>query len=110
MVTFTLINEVLVNQKVAITEERLSKLLDIKSVSFSLPIADEIYLSYAQLIGKPNTRIRKSGVYIFTHIKSGRRYVGSSNSLSRRLKQYFNPNPDFMKQTGHLLSLVQKEG
>lgn len=41
------------------------------------------------LIGKPKTRGLKAGVYIFTLKPTGHKYVGSSNSLSRRLYQYF---------------------
>ena len=36
--------------------------------------------------------------------------MGSSNSLSRRLEQYFNPNPLFYKEYGLLLPLIKKEG
>lgn len=103
------INSLLVNQKVSISQKELDKLLEIKGVSFELPISDQTYPAYYSLIGRPKTRGRRVGVYIFTHIKSDSKYVGSSNSLSRRLEQYFNPNPKFNKY-GLLLPLLKKEG
>lgn len=60
-----------------------------------MPIKDEAYKGYVDLLGKPKTRGRRAGVYIFTHIPSGNMYVGSSNSLSRRLNQYFYKNHSF---------------
>ena len=87
--TFILVNEAVANQGVAITEDRLNELLTIQPISFPLPISDTAYLAYIALVGKPGTRFPRVGVYIFTHIKSGERYVGSSNGLSRRFKQYW---------------------
>lgn len=104
------INKLLVNQGVSITQEELDKLLEIKSVSFELPLNKQTYPAYYSLIGRPKTRGRRAGIYIFTHITSGSKYVGSSNSLSRRLEQYFNPNPVFSKDYGLLLPLIKKEG
>jgi hypothetical protein len=104
------INLLLVNQQVSITQEELDKLLGIKGVTFELPLSDQTYPAYYNLIGKPKTRGRRAGVYIFTHITSGNKYVGSSNSLSRRLEQYFKPNPVFNKDYGLLLPLIKKEG
>jgi GIY-YIG catalytic domain len=101
------INSLLVNQKVSISQKELDKLLEIKGVSFELPLSDQTYPAYYSLIGRPKTRGRRVGVYIFTHIKSGSKYVGASNSLSRRLEQYFNPNPKFNKY-GLLLPLLKK--
>ena len=34
----------------------------------------------------------KAGVYLFMHNESGKKYVGSSRDLSRRLRNYFNIN------------------
>ena len=59
---------------------------------------------FEALVGKPNTRGIKAGVYIFTHIASGAKYVGSSNSPSRRLEQYFSYK-HFNKKTGDYLYL-----
>jgi len=108
-ITSYTLNKLLLKQQVSITQERLNKLLKIKGVSFELPFSPETIIVYYALVGRPKTRGIKSGVYIFTHIKSGSMYVGSSNSISRRLDQYFNPNSLF-KQSGLLPLLIEKEG
>lgn len=69
-------------------------------------ITKETYSAYRSLTGKPKARGHKAGVYILTHIKSGDKYAGSSNNLSRRLEQYFI----FNKEYGLLLPLIKKEG
>jgi hypothetical protein len=35
---------------------------------------------------------RKAGTYLWTHLESGKKYIGSSVDLSRRLRSYFNLN------------------
>ena len=62
------------------------------------------------LVGTPKTRLRKPGVYIFTHKATGRKYVGSSNSLSRRLNQYLNNLHFNQKNLGLLIPLIKTEG
>lgn len=104
------INKVLMNQQVSITQQELNKLKKIPGVKFDLPFTKETYCSLLKLIGKPKTRLRKRGVYVFTHKETGNKYVGSSNSLSRRLFQYFNNLHFNQNNTGLLLPLIQKEG
>jgi len=62
-------------------------------------------------VGKPAGTIRRFGVYTFTHKTTGRKYVGSSNSLSRRLNEYFYKE-HFFKETnyGLLVPLLKTEG
>nr|AVD96816.1 GIY-YIG homing endonuclease [Ophiostoma novo-ulmi subsp. novo-ulmi] len=43
-----------------------------------------------ELIIKDNKN--RAGIYRWTHIESGKSYIGSSKNLSMRLKQYFNYN------------------
>ena len=69
------INKLLFNQGVSIAQDKLNKLLKIKGITFELSITNETSFAYYALIGKPNTRKRKTGVYIFTHIASGKKYV-----------------------------------
>ena len=78
---------------------------------------DQTNPAFEGLVGKPNTRGIKAGVYIFTHIISGDKYVGSTNSLSRRLVgsalqyfiaaglKHFNPI-----NSGLLIPLINKYG
>ena len=109
-ITSEKINKVLANQGVSITQKELDVLLNIKGVTFDLPFHSETLPALFGLVGKPKSRRPKAGIYIFTHLATGRKYVGSSNSLSRRLEQYFNPNPLFYKEYGLLLPLIKKEG
>jgi hypothetical protein len=52
------------------------------------------------------------GVYVFTHLPTGGMYVGSSNSLGRRLNQYFDKTKAWVnrKEAGLLLPLIKKDG
>lgn len=100
----------LVNQQVSITQKDLDRLKAIPGVIFDLPINDQTSPSYTGLVGKPKTRGLKAGVYIFTHKKTGSKYVGSSNSLSRRLDQYFTFKHFNQEVSGLLLPLINKEG
>lgn len=62
-------------------------------------------------MGKFGSNIRKPGIYIFTHKISGKKYVGSSNSLARRLEQYFSPEHLFSQLNyGIFLPFLKAEG
>jgi hypothetical protein len=95
------INKILYNQKVSITENKLKILLNIKSVEFELPIKQDINKIFTNLVKG------FAGVYVFTHISTGSKYVGSSNLLNRRLDYYFNNN---LPKVGKLLPLISKDG
>ena len=109
-ITSGVLNNLLSSQQVSITEEELAKLKTISGVRFDLPLNDQTYPSYIGLVGKPNTRGIKAGVYIFTHKATGSKYVGSSNSLSRRLDQYFTFKHFNQENSGLLLPLIKKDG
>lgn len=100
------INTLLSNQQVSITQDKQDKLYKIKGVCFELPLNDQTYPAYFSLVVKLKTRGRRAGIYIFTHIASGGKYLGFSNSLSRRLDQYFNPDPFFSKNYGLLFPFI----
>lgn len=108
--TSEVINSVLLNQKVYITQQELDELLSLPSVKFDLPITDQTYPALLGLIGKQGSKRSKPGVYIFSHNYSDKKYVGSSNDLARRFKQYFEKNALFSnKDTGILLPMLEKE-
>jgi hypothetical protein len=109
-VTSEVINKLLLKQGVSITQDELDKIKKIPGVKFDLPITDQTYSSFIGLVGKPNTKQYKAGVYIFTHKKSGSQYIGSSNSLSRRLDQYFTYKHFNQENSGLLLPLIKKDG
>lgn len=111
LTTSEIINNVLLNQKVSISQEELDKLLNLPKVKFDLPISKETYPALLALVSKPQSRRSNTGIYIFTHKITNSKYVGSSNDLSRRFKQYFEKNVLFNnKTTGLLLPLIEKEG
>jgi len=113
------INGLLLNQQVSITQEDLDKILKIPGVKFDLPLTDQTFPAYFGLVGKPKARGRRTGIYIlliFRYVPPLRgdycnKYVGSSNNLSRRLSQYFNRDLFINKaNTGLLLPLMVKDG
>lgn len=110
--TSEIINSLLLNQKVSITREELYKLLNISFVEFKLPLDSNSQLAFTKLVGRPNSRGKYAGVYVFTHTETCQMYVGSSNMLGRRLSQYLDPKKGFMnkKDNGLLLPLIKKEG
>ena len=109
--TSEIINNVLINQKVSITQKELDKLLNLSKVKFDLPITKQTYSALLVLVGKPQFRRSNAGIYIFTHMVTNSKYVGSSNDLSRRFKQYFEKNVLFNnKSIRLLLPLIEKEG
>lgn len=109
-ITSETLNILLANQGVSITQAKLDKLKNIPGVKFNLPFNDQTIHALIGLIGRPKTRGLKAGVYIFTHNPTGRKYVGSSNSLSRRLDQYFTFKHLNQDNSGQLLPLIKSEG
>jgi hypothetical protein len=89
VITSEVINSLLLNQNVSITQQELDELISLPGVKFDLPLTDQTYPALLGLIGKPNSKRSKPGVYIFSHKYSDKKYVGSSNDLARRFKQYF---------------------
>jgi hypothetical protein len=108
--TSEVINSVLLNQNVSITQKELDNLLSLPKVNFDLPITDQTYPALLGLIGKPGSKRSKAGIYIFSHKYSNKKYVGSSNDLARRFNQYFEKNALFSnKDIGILLPMIEKE-
>jgi len=109
-ITSEVINKVLITQGVSITQTELDKLKTIPGVKFDLPFNDQTYPSFTKLVGTPKTRLCKPGIYIYTHKATGRKYVGSSNSLSRRLNQYLNNSHFNQINAGLLIPLIKTSG
>uniref|UniRef100_UPI0030E5B51E hypothetical protein n=1 Tax=Dematophora necatrix TaxID=2751867 RepID=UPI0030E5B51E len=108
--TSEVINSLLLNQKVYISQKELDVLLSLPSVTFDLPITDQTYPALLVLIGKPGSKRSNAGIYFFSHKYLDKKYVGSSNDLARRFKQYFEKNVLFNnKDTGKLLPMIEKE-
>ena len=105
--TSFLINKILLNQNLSVTDSKLDKLLKVKGIEINLPLytlEDNILLD--ELTGKSAYK-GFFGVYIFTHINTGQKYVGSSNLLRRRINYYFKLDFPLI---GKFLPLLRKEG
>ena len=101
------INKILLNQNLSVTKSKLEELLKTKGVEISLPVVTaENKKLLAELTGKSKYK-GFFGVYVFIHKNTGKKYVGSSNLLRRRMDYYFKG--DFPLQ-GKFLPLLQKEG
>lgn len=100
-------NKVLLNQSLVVTDSKLNQLLKVKGVEFDLPISTpENYKLLDELTGKSKHK-GFFGVYMFIHINTGDKYVGSSNLLRRRMDYYFNGN---FPLAGKFLPLLNKYG
>jgi len=105
--TSSIINKMLLNQNLSVTDSKLEKFLKVKGVELDLPISTpENKELLAELTGKSQYK-GFLGVYIFIHKNTGHKYVGSSNLLRRRMGYYFKG--DF-PLTGKFLPLLHKEG
>jgi len=60
-----IISNVILNQKVSISQDKLDKFLNLSKVKFDLPITKETYPTLLALIGKSQSRQSNAGVYIF---------------------------------------------
>jgi len=106
-VTASIINEILCYRGISITDKKLEYLIN--TPSFTLTALNNKSLSKIILkhkLGLPNDKNRIAGIYIFTHIISGRKYVGSSSELCFRLNGYINLTH---KESGLLIPLLRKE-
>lgn len=103
----SIINKILLNQSLSVTDSKLKKLLKVKGVELDLPISTpENNKLLAELTGKSKYK-GFLGVYIFIHKITGHKYVGSSNLLRRRMDYYFKG--DFPLRA-KFLPLLHKEG
>lgn len=105
--TSSVINKILSNQKLKVSDSKLEELLKVKGVEVEIPInTPENKKLFEELTGKSNYK-GLFGVYIFIHKNTEQKYVGSSNSLKRRMGYYFKS--DF-PLAGKFLPLLKKEG
>jgi hypothetical protein len=105
--THSVINKILLNQDLSITNKKLEDLLKVKGVEIDLPVltpGDKKLLAELTGISKYKGFF---GVYVFIHKNTGQKYVGSSNLLRRRMEYYFKG--DFTL-AGKFLPLLHKEG
>jgi hypothetical protein len=107
-VTAKKINEILAYCNIIITEQELKYLID--TPSFTLTNLNKKSITKEILkdkLGLPNGKQRIPGIFIFTHLSTGRKYVGSSSQLAFRLNGYINLSH---RESGLLIPLLKKEG
>jgi len=108
LITADEVNKVLAFADIKITQPKLDKILSEPRLEFSILDSDTIRSDYfLQNIGTVRGKIQVPGVYMWTHLSTGDKYVGSSSALARRLIGYFNGTH---KNTGKLIPLIKSEG
>jgi len=107
-VTAKKINEILAYRSLETADQELKSLIN--TPSFTLTNLNEKSRTKEIIkdkLGLPNSKERIPGIYIFTHLSTGRKYVGSSSQLAFRLNGYINLSH---KESGLLIPLLKKEG
>lgn len=100
------INLILSFCNIKITEEILKDLITRPSFLFKDLNKDETIKNIKDKFGLPFSKIKIPGVYIFKHIKTGDKYVGSTSQLAFRLLGYLNLR---YKSIGKLIPILIKE-
>ena len=114
--TSTIINKILSNQNIIVTDLKLKELLKVKGVEIDLPITKpKINKLLENLTGKSKYK-GFWGVYMFIHKNTTQKYVGSSNLLRRRMDYYFKgeqakPATSLfkLKEAGKFLPFLKKK-
>lgn len=102
------INKVLAFAKITITQQKLEELLNIKRLEFTNLDSNTIKSDYfRKTIGTYRGIPQIPGVYIWTYLPTGDKYVGSSLKLARRLIGYFNCSH---ANTGKFIPLMKEQG
>lgn len=108
--TSLVINQILLNQNISVSDFKLKELLKVKSVEIDLPISTpEGKNLLLEFTGKSKYK-GFFGVYIFIHKITGDKYVGSSNLLRRRMDYYFKGDFSSAPLMGKFIPLLKKEG
>lgn len=114
--TSSIINKILSNQNIIVTDLKLKELLKVKGVEIDLPLTTPKNNKILEnLTGKSKYK-GFFGVYMFIHKKTAQKYVGSSNLLRRRMDYYFKEElttslfKDKDKEAGKILPFLKKEG
>lgn len=102
------VNKVLAPAGIKINQDTLNKLLNKPRLVFtnldSNTTKSDLFMKN---LGKIRSSKKVPGVYIWTHKSTGKKYVGSSSELARRLTGYFNyTHPD----TGKFIPFLKSEG
>lgn len=106
-VTAKKIHEILVYCNITTTDAELRNLLNTSSfVLTDLNLKNTTKDILKEKLGLLNGKQTIPGIYIFTHLTTGRKYVGSSLELAFRLNGYINLTH---RERGLLIPLLKKE-
>lgn len=112
--TSSIINKILLNQNLSVTDAKLENLLKVKGVEINIPISNAKDIKILEELTGKSKYNGFFGVYIFIHKFTNHKYVGSSNLLRRRMDYYFNKKylstPGETKPLSIFLNLLHKEG
>lgn len=95
LITSSVINKILINQNLSVTDLKLEKLLKVKGIEVDLSSFPTFNRETLDLLDESAGKSKYkgySGVYMFIHKETNSKYVGSSNLLRRRLDYYFKGN------------------
>jgi hypothetical protein len=105
-VTSTKLNEILMYSNLSTTDEKLNILINTPSIKIKNISDKTLTKNFLEKNLKFNRTDSYPGIYIFTHVTSGKKYVGSSSQLYVRLRGYINLT---QKTSGLLIPLLKKE-
>jgi hypothetical protein len=107
-ITIEVLNQILITNNLNITQIQLDQLLNIPKVEYTNLNSDSYKREdFIEKIGTVRNEKYPGGVYIWTHISTGNKYVGSSSSLARRLIGYFKGTH---ANTGKFIPFLNKQG
>jgi hypothetical protein len=102
-----IINDILSYSNIKVTDKELKILLNLRKYNINTKDNKKMMDDINNLLGLSKDKNQIPGIYIFTHIKTGRKYVGSSSQLSIRLYNYIKKKD---KSEGLIRPLLYKEG
>lgn len=102
-----IINDILSYCNIRIRDLELKKLLNLPKYAINTKDNDKMLNKIKDIVGSPKDKSQIPGIYIFTHISSGDKYVGSSSQLSIRLNNYINKKD---RPNGLIRPLLYEEG
>lgn len=106
-VTLKVLNNILAYSGILVNEETLNSLINMPRLTFKDLHKLETRRFIDEKIGLPHGKVQLNGVYIFTHIDTNQKYVGSSSQLAFRLRGYLNQTH---RSIGKLIPLIEQRG
>ena len=106
-VTLKVLNKILAYSGILVNEETLNSLINMPRLTFKDLHKLETRKLIDEKIGLPHGKIQQCGIYIFTHIDTKQKYVGSSSQLAFRLRGYLNQTH---RSIGKLIPLIKEKG